>query len=69
MHRSEKYCMHTVVPQLFVCATMWHENQEEMVTFLKSIIRLDEDQCARRMIKAYINDGKADSEYYKFEGM
>ncbi|XP_011190169.2 chitin synthase chs-2 isoform X1 [Zeugodacus cucurbitae] len=55
------------IPQLIVCATMWHENQEEMMEFLKSIVRLDEDQCARRMAKLHINGGKADNEYYEFE--
>lgn len=55
------------IPQLIVCATMWHENQEEMMEFLKSIVRLDEDQCARRMAKLHINGGKPDNEYYELE--
>ncbi|XP_011200587.2 chitin synthase chs-2 isoform X1 [Bactrocera dorsalis] len=55
------------IPQLIVCATMWHENQEEMMEFLKSIVRLDEDQCARRMAKLHINGGKSDNEYYELE--
>lgn len=46
---------------------MWHETQDEMMEFLKSIVRLDEDQCARRMAKIYINSGKADDEYYELE--
>lgn len=43
---------------------MWHETEDEMIEFLKSIIRLDEDQCARRMAKNYLykNDG-----YYELE--
>ena len=29
------------------CATMWHENSDEMCEMLKSIFRMDEDYCAR----------------------
>ena len=29
------------------CATMWHENSDEMSIMLKSIFRMDEDYCAR----------------------
>lgn len=55
------------IPQLIICATMWHETQEEMMEFLKSIVRLDEDQCARRMAMMHINGGKPDDEYYELE--
>lgn len=55
------------IPQLIICATMWHETQEEMMEFLKSIVRLDEDQCARRMARIHINDGRPDDEYYELE--
>ncbi|XP_055854071.1 chitin synthase chs-2 [Episyrphus balteatus] len=55
------------IPQLIICATMWHETQEEMMEFLKSIVRLDEDQCAHRMAKIHINKGKEDEEYYELE--
>lgn len=54
------------IPQLIICATMWHETEDEMIEFLKSIIRLDEDQCARRMAKNYLFK---DEGYYELESM
>ncbi|XP_038118969.1 chitin synthase chs-2 [Culex quinquefasciatus] len=57
------------IPQIFICATMWHENKEELMEFLKSIIRLDEDQCARRMAMKHIQASKEDidPDYYDLE--
>lgn len=55
------------IPQLVICATMWHETRDEMMEFLKSIVRLDEDQCAHRMAKIHINKGREDEEYYELE--
>lgn len=48
---------------------MWHETKEELMEFLKSILRLDEDQCARRMAMKYIqlNKDDIDKEYYDLE--
>ncbi|EGI66236.1 Chitin synthase 8 [Acromyrmex echinatior] len=53
------------VTRIYACATMWHENKEEMMEFLKSILRLDEDQCARRVAQKYLK--VVDPDYYEFE--
>lgn len=45
---------------------MWHENKEEMIEFLKSVMRLDEDQSARRVAQKYL--GIVDPDYYELEG-
>lgn len=45
---------------------MWHETKEEMIEFLKSIFRMDEDQSARRVAQKYL--GIVDPDYYELEG-
>ena len=44
---------------------MWHETQDEMMEMLKSILRMDEDQCARRVAQKYLR--VVDPDYYEFE--
>lgn len=44
---------------------MWHETKDEMMEFLKSIMRMDEDQCARRVAQKYLR--VVDPDYYEFE--
>ena len=51
--------------RIFACGTMWHETKEEMMEFLKSIMRMDEDQCARRIVKEYLEFDIPD--YYELE--
>lgn len=53
------------VTRIFACATMWHENKEEMIEFLKSILRLDVDQCGRRLAQTFLKI--VDPDYYEFE--
>ncbi|XP_022916126.2 chitin synthase chs-2-like [Onthophagus taurus] len=53
------------ISRIYACGTMWHETKDEMMEFLKSVIRLDEDQCARRIIKSYLDYPVPD--YYELE--
>ncbi|XP_050429583.1 chitin synthase chs-2 [Adelges cooleyi] len=53
------------ITKIYACATMWHETHEEMMEMLKSILRMDEDQCARRVAQKYLR--VVDPDYYEFE--
>jgi chitin synthase len=54
------------IRRVYVCATMWHETQAEMKSFLKSIFRMDSDQAARRLAQKYLK--VVDPDYYEIEG-
>ena len=38
------------VTRIMGCATMWHENSDEMIEMIKSIFRIDEDYSARYVL-------------------
>nr|CAB3263092.1 uncharacterized protein LOC101242576 [Phallusia mammillata] len=52
---------HKFTPQLFLCATMWHETEQEMTQILTSLMRLDKDQGSRR------SNATKDKDYYNFQ--
>lgn len=54
------------ITKIYACATMWHETIDEMVQLLKSVMRMDEDQSARRNAQKYLRI--VDPDYYEFEG-
>lgn len=53
------------ITRIYACGTMWHETTEEMMEFLKSVMRLDEDQHARKLVLEYLQ--KDYKGYYEFE--
>ena len=51
-------------PKIYACATMWHENSEEMKTCLKSMFKMDDDYAVRK----YRKEEKGDTEdFYEWE--
>ncbi|CAF0778856.1 unnamed protein product [Didymodactylos carnosus] len=62
----EKKLSQGVPTIIYSCATMWHETETEMLQLLKSIMRLDIDQSARR--KAQDVFKIKDPDYYEYEG-
>jgi chitin synthase len=53
------------ISRIYACATMWHENKEEMMEMLKSLYRIDMDYSARRLAQKYL--GIVDQDYYEWE--
>ncbi len=66
MHEMEEKIKKDVNVVIYSCATMWHETETEMLQLLKSIMRLDIDQSARRKAQEYF--GIKDPDYYEYEG-
>ncbi|XP_052090867.1 uncharacterized protein LOC127727790 [Mytilus californianus] len=61
-----------IPPMIYACATMWHENRQEMVQILKSLYRVDTDQFIRqRALEISLNEDEEVNmeafEYYEFE--
>ncbi|KAK3732083.1 hypothetical protein RRG08_026468 [Elysia crispata] len=54
-----------IIPQVYACATMWHETRSEMVKLLKSIFRMDIDHSARSIAQKYYRI--KDPDYYEYE--
>ena len=44
---------------------MWHETKDEMLEILKSIFRVDMDQCNRKLARKYFD--VKDDDYYEWE--
>lgn len=53
------------IRRVYGCATMWHETGDEMRQMLKSVLRIDSDQAARRLAQKYFK--VVDPDYYEFE--
>ncbi|KAJ8304449.1 hypothetical protein KUTeg_018032 [Tegillarca granosa] len=54
-----------IIPQMYVCATMWHETRQEMTQLLKSLFRLDYVHCASRLAQEKFR--VRDPDYYDLE--
>ena len=65
MSREERERSRNETVRIYMCATMWHENVDEMIQMLKSIFRMDIDQSARRQAKQYLSVTLDD--YYECE--
>ncbi|XP_045215162.2 chitin synthase chs-2-like [Mercenaria mercenaria] len=62
---AEQYKADDIVPQIYACATMWHETRAEMTNLLKSIFRLDIDHSGRYLAQKFYKI--RDPDYYEFE--
>ncbi|XP_033731954.1 uncharacterized protein LOC117321593 [Pecten maximus] len=57
----------SIPPMVYACGTMWHETRQEMVQFLKSLLRMDKDQFLRKKAVNTFGVDPADVHYYEYE--
>lgn len=57
----------TIPPMIYACGTMWHETRQEMVQLLKSLFRMDKDQCIRKQAVDTFGAKPSEVKYYEFE--
>ncbi|XP_037075582.1 chitin synthase chs-2-like [Pollicipes pollicipes] len=53
------------ITRILACATMWHEERNEMLLMLQSVAHMDYDQSARRCMQKYLRI--VDSDYYHYK--
>ncbi|OTF70621.1 hypothetical protein BLA29_000372 [Euroglyphus maynei] len=53
--------------RIYACATVWHETADELLQMLKSIMRVDKDQCLRSLAVNCLQVKKRDIDFYQFE--
>nr|AAY86556.1 chitin synthase [Atrina rigida] len=64
-YMDDIYSSSGVTPQVYACATMWHETRQEMTQLLKSLFRLDYVHCASRLAQEKFRIH--DPDYYDLE--
>ena len=53
--------------KIYACATVWHETEDELLQMIKSIMRMDKDQCERLLAIKHLEVDPQTVDYYEFE--